>query len=141
MEVTHLIILVATRVILSHPQYEVEDRHKGTNSVWIPTEHDVAEANIVIRRDVAGGHTRKRRLQSVVEDHIKSTRLTREAHLLIQLDILHHLESQREVTQENMNAQQPDDAEVAQHAIKRAYTIFTDDFSRLGHQHASKQGG
>ena len=37
--------------------------------------------------------------------------------LLIQLDVLHHLQCECKVTEENMNSQQTDDAKVPEHTV------------------------
>ena len=62
----YLIVLIAARMILSHPQDKVKDRHKGTDGIWVPSEHDVAEADIIICCDVAGRHACERSLQFMI---------------------------------------------------------------------------
>lgn len=51
------------------------------------------------------------------------------AYLLVQLDAFHHFETEREVTEVNVHTQKTDDAEVSEHAVKRALTIFTYNFA------------
>ena len=55
----YLIILVTPRVVLPHPEDEVEYRHEGSDSVWVSTEHDVAETDIVVGGDMASSDSGK----------------------------------------------------------------------------------
>jgi len=48
---------------------------------------------------------------------------------LVELNIVHYLESEREVPKMDMYPQKPDDAEVAKHPVKRTLSIFTNHFT------------
>jgi len=49
----YLIALVTSGMVLSHRHDEVEDCHKGTNGIWIASEHETAETNIVVGCNMA----------------------------------------------------------------------------------------
>lgn len=51
------------------------------------------------------------------------------AHLLVELDVLHYLQREREVAEKAVHAQQPDDTEVAEHAVEWAHTVLADNLS------------
>lgn len=51
-----LIVLIAASVVLTHSHDEIEHSHKCADGIWITAEHDVAETDIVVCSDVAGGH-------------------------------------------------------------------------------------
>ena len=63
MNLNYLIVLITSCVVLSHPHDEVEDCHKGTDGIWIASEHDITETNIVVGCDMASCHPCERRLQ------------------------------------------------------------------------------
>jgi hypothetical protein len=46
---------------------------------------------------------------------------------LVELNIVHDLESECKVPKVDMNPQEPDDAEVAKHPVERTLSIFTHD--------------
>ena len=50
-------------------------------------------------------------------------------HFLVEINVLHDLETEREITEENVNTEKTDDAEVAQHAIQRSYAVLSDDLA------------
>lgn len=128
---TNLIILVAPCVVLSHPENEVEDRNERPDSVRVSSKHDVAEANVVVGRDMAGGDSCERRLKTTKRMRFCQTHNVREiAYLLVELDTLHDLQCQREVTQQAMYTEQADDAEVAKHAIERPSAVLANNVTR-----------
>ena len=90
----YLIVLVTPGVVLTHAEDEVEDGDECTDGVRVSPENEVQETNVVVGGDMAGSDTGERRL-------------------LVQLDILHNLEGQREVTEKAVDAKQPNDAEIA----------------------------
>ena len=49
--------------------------------------------------------------------HVRMTDIAAVTYLLVQFDILHHLESQREITKQTVDTQQADDTEVAQQLV------------------------
>ena len=52
-----------------------------------------------------------------------------EAHLLGQLNILHHFETEGEVSQVHMDSQKANNAEVTKHSVQGTLAIFTNDFT------------
>jgi hypothetical protein len=52
-----------------------------------------------------------------------------EAHLLVELDIFHDLETQSEVSKVNVDSQKTNDAEVAKHTVKWTLSIFTNNLT------------
>lgn len=55
----HLVVLVTPCVVLPHAHDEIEDSDKCPNGIWVASEHDVAESNVVVSGDMAGGNTRE----------------------------------------------------------------------------------
>jgi hypothetical protein len=51
------------------------------------------------------------------------------AHLLVQLDTVHDLQSQREITKQAVYTQETDEAEVSEHAVEWAGAIFSNDLA------------
>ena len=74
-------------MVLAHSEDEVEDGDKDSDGIWVAPESEVAESDVVVSRDVA-------------------CRYMCERGLLAQLDILHRLQSKREVSQQHMYPQQ-----------------------------------
>jgi len=124
----YLIVLVTSGVVLSHPHDEVEDCHKGTNGIWIASEHDIAETNTVVGCNMASCHSCEGQLRegqyliSVSSGQV-------EAYLLIQLDILHHFEAKGEVSKVHMDSQKANNAEVTEHSVQGTLSIFANDFT------------
>lgn len=85
-------------MILTHAHYQVQYGYKGSYSVWVSPEHDVAKANIVVCGNVARGDTSKRSF-------------------VIQLDVIHHFESEGKVPKQDMDTQEADDGEISKHAV------------------------
>ena len=52
-----------------------------------------------------------------------------EAYLLVQLDILHHFETEGEVAKVHMDSQKANDAEATKHSVKGTLAIFADNFT------------
>jgi hypothetical protein len=50
-------------------------------------------------------------------------------HLLVQLDAVHNLQSQREITEQAVYTQETDEAEVSKHAVQWARAIFSNDLA------------
>ena len=99
-------------MILSHTEDEVEDRDECTGSVGISPEHDVAEPDIVVSGNMAGCHPG-------------------EGRLLVELDVLHNLQGEGEVTEKAVNTQQTNDTEVSEHAVQWTNTILANDLTVL----------
>lgn len=106
----NLVILVAARVVLPHAHDEVEDGDEGADSIRVAAEHNVAEADVVVGRDMAGSDAG-------------------EGGLLIELDVVHHFQSEGEVAEMDVYAQEANDGKVAQHAVQRALAVLADDFT------------
>lgn len=49
------------------------------------------------------------------------------SYLLVELNVVHDLESERKISKVDMDPQKPDDAEIAKHPVERTLTIFTHD--------------
>ena len=62
----YLIILITPCVILSHAHDKVENRDKGSNGVWIPSEHEVAKADVIICRNMTCRYTSEWRLEKLL---------------------------------------------------------------------------
>ena len=58
----YLVVLIAASVVLPHSQDKVEDRDKRADGVGVPSQHDITEADVVVRRDMACSDTGERRL-------------------------------------------------------------------------------
>ena len=115
-------------MILSHPHDKVENGDKGSNGVRIPSEHKVAKANIVICRNMTCRYASKWRLGKALA-HMNRKRGKLSTHFLVELNIIHDLESQSKVSQKNMNTQEANDAEIPQHPVKRTLTILSGDLT------------
>ena len=50
------------------------------------------------------------------------------AHFLVEFYVLHDLECECEVAEENMHPEKTNDTEITQHSVKWALTILSDDF-------------
>jgi hypothetical protein len=59
---TYLVVLIAPGVVLAHSHDEIQNGDKGANGIRITLEHDVAETDIVISRNMAGCYPTERRL-------------------------------------------------------------------------------
>ena len=106
-----LVVLVAAGVILPHPKNKVQDRDEGPNGIGVSAEHNVAEANVVIGGNMASGDTSEWRF-------------------LVKLDVFHDFQSQSEIAEETVNAEQADDTEVSKHTVKRAHTVLANEFTK-----------
>lgn len=78
------------------------------NSVGVAAHHHVGEPDVVVGREV-GSHNPS------------------EHGLLVQLNVVEGLESQAEVTEETVDAQQADDGEVAKHTVEVFGSVFASD--------------
>ena len=107
---TYLVVLVATSVVLPHPENKVENGDERPDRVGVSAEHDVAETDVVVGSNVARSDTGEWRL-------------------LVEFDVLHDLESQSEVSEKTMDAEQTDDTKVAEHAVERTDTVLADNFT------------
>ncbi|KAI3484175.1 hypothetical protein L1887_52881 [Cichorium endivia] len=58
----------------------------------------------------------------VVGGHVARRHAVDKARLLVELDVVEHLERQRVVAEEHVDAQQADDGEVAEHAVRGAWS-------------------
>jgi hypothetical protein len=110
-EGVHLVALLGDAVVLG-ALLEVlgardvdEDVVEGAQGVGVAVHHHVAEADVVVGREVGGGDTR-------------------EHGLLVELDVVERLERQGEVTEQAVHAQQTHDREVAQHLVQRPSAVL-----------------
>lgn len=71
---TDLIILVASGVILPHSQDEIEYCHECTDCIWIPAEHDIAKADIIVSLNMTGCDTSEWSLYGQVIEYQKCTK-------------------------------------------------------------------
>ena len=46
---------------------------------------------------------------------------------MVELNVVHDLESEGEIPKVDMDSQKPDDAEIAKHPVERTLSIFTHD--------------
>ena len=60
--ITYLVVLVAPGMILPHSHDEVQNRSERPDGIWVTSQHDVAESDIVVGRNVASRYTCKGRL-------------------------------------------------------------------------------
>ena len=86
-----------------------EDVREGADGIGVTTHHHVGETDVVV-----GGEVRGHDLG--------------ENGLLVELDVIERLEGEREVAEEAVHAEEPDDGEVTEHAVKRARAVFARDF-------------
>ena len=95
--------------------------HKDADRVWIAAEHDIAEPHIIIRCNMAGGNASERILwvDGGKKDEILAPTLRRRAHFLVELDILDNFKGEGEIAEQDVYAQEPNQAEVAQHVVER----------------------
>lgn len=90
-----------------------EDVGEHADGVGVAPHHHVAEADVVVGREV-GGHD------------------AGEHGFFVQLDVIERLEREGEVAQQAVHAQQADDAEVAEHAVEGPGAVFAGDGVRVG---------
>ena len=107
----HLVVLLADAVVLRRVLLEVlgarhvdEDVREHADGVGVAAQHHVAEADVVVGREVRRHHPR-------------------EHGFFVELDVIECLERKAKVTQKAVHAQQADDAEVPQHAVERAGAV------------------
>jgi hypothetical protein len=55
----HLIVLIASRVVPSHPDNEIQDRHKGAYRIVVASKHHVTETDVVKRGYMTGSYMRE----------------------------------------------------------------------------------
>jgi hypothetical protein len=53
------------------------------------------------------------------------------AHFLVELDILDNFKREGEIAEQDVYAQEPDEAEVAQHVVERQRAIITHNFAEI----------
>ncbi len=100
-----------------------EDVREHLDGVGVAAHHEVAEADVVVGREV-GGHD------------------AREHGLFVELDVVECLEREGEVAEQAVHAQQADDAEVAEHAVEGAGAVFARDGGGVGVlAHGGQLGG
>ena len=112
----HLIVLLAHAVVLGRvallevlrPADVHEDVAEHADGVGVAPQHHVAETDVVVRGEV-------RRHDA------------REHGFLVQLDVVERLQREREVPQQAVHPQQPDDGEVAEHAVERPRAVLAGD--------------
>lgn len=85
---------------------ENENVGEGLDGIGVTAHHHVGESDIVVGGDVAGSDTGKQGL------------------LLVQFNVVHHLESQGKVAQQAVDAKQTNNGEVAQHLVQGAGTVL-----------------
>lgn len=100
-----------------------EDVGEHADGVGVAPHHHVAEADVVVGREVRGHDAR-------------------EHGFLVQLDVVERFEGEGEVAQQAVHAQQADDAEVAEHAVEGAGAVLAGDGARVGVlAHGGQLGG
>lgn len=124
-----LVVLVAASVVLLHAHDEVENGDECADCVGESAEHDVAESDIVVGSDMACSDSGERVLVSRSMEWVDLK--TDLAYLLVELNVIHDLQSEGEVSKEDMDTQKPDDAEVSEQAVEWALAIFSNDLSDL----------
>jgi hypothetical protein len=101
----NLVVLVAAGVVLAHTHDEIEDGDEGADGVGIAAEHNVAEADVVVGRDMTCGDAG-------------------EGRLLVELNVVRHLQGERKVAEVDVHAQEANDGEVAKHTVQRALSVL-----------------
>lgn len=61
---TYLVVLITPCVVLPHSEDEVQNGDECPDGIRISPEHDVAEADVVVRRDMASRHSSERSLST-----------------------------------------------------------------------------
>lgn len=98
---TYLVVLVTSCVVLTHPHNEIKDGDERPDGVRVPSEHDIAETDIVVGRNMACGYAGKGRLyKDVSGDAVLIHIIT---YFLVELDIFHNLERKCEVAKQDMD--------------------------------------
>jgi hypothetical protein len=82
---------------------------EGLDSIGISSHHQVTKTDIVVGSNVARDDTR-------------------EKCLLVELNVVHHLESQGIVSQKTVNTQQSNDGEVTKHLVQGSRTVLSSSF-------------
>ena len=113
-------------MVLSHPENEVEDRDERPDSVGVSTKHNVTEADVVVGRDMACSDAREGGL--IYRESPQKHSLGR-THLLVELDVLHNLQRQSEITQKTMYAAKADDTEVTEHPVEGAGAVLANNLT------------
>lgn len=113
-------------MVLLHAHDKVEDGDEGTDGVGISSQHDVAESNVIVGGDMASSDTGERGLGTRLTQHRFVVEMM---YLLVEFDVVEHLQCEGEVTEEDMDSEQTDDAEVTQHAVQWTLAVFTGDFT------------
>ena len=106
----NLVILVAAGVVLAHAHDEVEDSDKGANGVGVAAEHDVAEADVVVSRNMTCGDAGEWRL-------------------LVELNVVRHLQCESKVAKVDVHTQEANDGKVAEHAVQRALSVLANNLT------------
>ena len=109
----HLVVLLGDSVVavaslleVLRPRYVDEDVAEHADGVGIAAHHHVGEPDVVVGGEVGGHDAGKHGL-------------------LVHLDVIQGLESQAEIAEQAMDAQQADDREITEHLVKRARAVFS----------------
>jgi hypothetical protein len=111
----HLVVLLGNSVVAVAALLEVlcpgdvdQNVAEHADGIAVAAHHHVGETHVVVGGEV-GGHD------------------AGEHGLLVQLDIIEGLQSQAEVTEQAVHAQQTDDGEVSKHLVQRARAVLTSE--------------
>ena len=99
-------------MVLLHADEEDQDRDEGLDRVGPAAEGHVSATNVVVGGDVTGG--------DAGEESVTG-----------QLDVLHDLEGESGVAEENVDAEETDEGEVTEVAVKGLGAVLASDLSDL----------
>lgn len=105
-------VLVTPGVVLLHAEEEDQDRDKGLDRVGPAAESHVGTADVVVGGHMAGSDAS-------------------EEGTATQLDVLHGLEGEGRVAQENVDAEQADEREVTEVAVQRLGAVLASNVGNL----------
>jgi hypothetical protein len=100
------LIELRTTLEVFEAEDEEENVGEGTDSVGVSTEHQVGETDIVVDGDVGRSHTS-------------------EESLLVEVDSVEHRKCESVVSQEDVNANEAEDREVAEMVVERDGSVFS----------------
>lgn len=87
------------------PEDEEEDVGEGPDRIGVPSEHHVRESNVVVHGDVSSGDAG-------------------EEGLLVEVDPVEHAEGERVVAEEDVDAEEAEDGEVAEVVVEGDGTVL-----------------
>ena len=113
-------------MVLAHSEDEVEDGDESADGVGVSSQHDIAEADVVVGGDVARGDAGECALAGYKQG---DERKKGDGDLLCELDVVEHFEGEGEVAEEGVDAEEADKGEVAEHAVEWFGAVGADEFS------------